>query len=250
MQARIWTLVFTLLLVPGPQCRAAEPTPEGTAADKTAQAKSYEEKGDLARAHKDYTNAEIDYSAALRLDRQNPTLYNKLGTVRIKENDLKGARKLFEQALKRDAKNFVAYNNLGAVAYLQKKYRPAIAYFKQALALDESSASAHLNLAEAWLSLGDMDRAMTEYTRAIELNADILNGSNEGIQARIRTPEQRARIDYILAKAYARRGNLDSALEYLQRAKESNYPDLHRVYSDQEFAPLWKDPRLAKIVKR
>jgi hypothetical protein len=47
-----------------------------------------------------------------------------------------------------------------------------------------------------------------------------------------------------------KRGNIEQALEYLLRAKEDHFPDLHKVYTDPEFTPLWQDPRLAKIVKR
>jgi tetratricopeptide (TPR) repeat protein len=121
---------------------------------------------------------------------------------------------------------------------------------KQALALDETQAATHINLAEAWIGLGDTDRAMTEYTRALELDPDALSENENGVLARVSTPEQRARTAYILARTYAKRGNLEGALDYLQRAKEGHYPDLAKVYSDPEFAPLWKDPRLAKIVKR
>jgi tetratricopeptide (TPR) repeat protein len=143
-----------------------------------------------------------------------------------------------------------AYNNLGAVSFLNKKFKPAVRYFKQALELDETSAPSHLNLAEAWMAMGEADHAMIEYARALELDADILAESQEGISAQITTPEQRARVSYLIARAYAKRGNLEGALEYLQRAKNGRFPELARVYQDQEFAGLWPDPRLAKIIKR
>ena len=120
----------------------------------------------------------------------------------------------------------------------------------QALELDESSAPSHLNMAEAWMGLGEVDRAMTEYARALELDADILSEGAGGITAQVTTPEQRARVSYLIAKAYAKRGNLDGALEYLRRAKDGHFADLGRVYKDQEFAALWPDPRLEQIVKR
>jgi hypothetical protein len=47
-----------------------------------------------------------------------------------------------------------------------------------------------------------------------------------------------------------KRGNLDGALEYLRRAKEENYSEINKVYTDPDFTALWNDPRLAKIVKR
>ena len=67
--------------------------------------------------------------------------------------------------------------------------------------------------------------------------------------AQLRTPEQQARVDFLIAKAYAKRGNLDGSLDYLRRARDGHYPQMADVYTDKEFAALWQDPRLKKIVK-
>jgi tetratricopeptide (TPR) repeat protein len=218
--------------------------------DKQEIAKNDELKGDLARIHENYEDAVNWYLAALRINRQNALLYNKVGVVELQLGQRGYARKYFAQALKIDPQFVSAVNNLGAVALLDKKYKPAVVYFKQALAMDESSASAHLNLAEAWMGLGETDRAMTEYARALELNADILSSSQDGVIAQVRTPEQRARIAFMIAKSYMKRGNIEGALEYLRRAKDGRYPYLAQVYTDPDFTALWQDPRLAKIVKR
>ena len=100
------------------------------------------------------------------------------------------------------------------------------------------------------MGLGNVDYAMTEYARALELDADVLSTSSEGVVAQVSTPEQRARISFLIAKSYMKRGNLDGALEYLRRAKEEHYPEMGNVYKDPAFTALWTDPRLAKIVKR
>jgi tetratricopeptide (TPR) repeat protein len=217
--------------------------------DKMEAAKTAEMKGDLARIHNNNEDAVNYYLAALRVNR-NVQLFNKVGIVELQLGQRGYARKYFTQAHKLDPQYVSAVNNLGVVALLDKKYKPAVEYFKQALAMDESSASAHLNLAEAWMGLGETDRAMTEYARALELNADILSSSQDGVIAQVRTPEQRARISFLIAKSYMKRGNIEGALEYLRRAKEGRYPDLAKVYTDPVFTPLWNDPRLAKIVKR
>jgi tetratricopeptide (TPR) repeat protein len=218
--------------------------------DMKEVAKGAELRGDLARIHNDYPLAISEYEKALRADPQNPVLHNKIGIAELKLNNRGLARRQFGMALKLDPRNVSAMNNMGAVYYLDKKYKPAVKYLKQALELDESSAPSHLNLAEAWFGMGEIDRAMNEYARAIELNADILTSSQEGIAAQISNPDQRARVSYLIARAYAKRGNLDGALEYLSRAKEGHFSELSRVYKDQEFAALWTDPRLEKIVKR
>jgi tetratricopeptide (TPR) repeat protein len=219
-------------------------------ADKVKVAQTAELKGDLARIHEHFGEATGFYKAALHATPGDAKLYNKLGISYLKLRDFGSARKAFSQAVKHDPLFSNAYNNLGATECLAKKYNPAIRSLKRALELDETSAPAHLNMAEAWAGLGEMDRAMTEYARAIELNADVLSGSGDGVQVRVSTPEQRGRVDYLIAMAYARRGNLEGALEYLRRAHDENFSGLGKVYQDQLFAGLWNDARLQKIAKR
>jgi len=218
--------------------------------DALQVAKAAETRGDLERIHNNYLLAARYYRQALRANPKNPQLLNKLGISELKSGNRGAARKDFGQALKADPRNISALNNLGAVAFLDKKYKNAVKYLKQALELDEYSAPSHLNLAEAWMCMGEVDRAMTEYARAIELDADILSEGETGISARISTPEQRARVDFLIAKAYAKRGNIEGALEYLKRARDGRFPEMGRVYKEQEFALLWTDPRLERIVKR
>ena len=227
---------------------AAADQSKAAAAQQTA--KNYEFKGDVARARDDNASAAAWYGAATRYDKNNAALYNKLGIAQLKSGNMNGARKAFGDAVRRDPTLVDALNNLGAVDCLQRRYKPAVRYLKRALALDETKAAAHLNLAEAWMGQKQLERAMTEYARALELDADILSSSDkEGVFAQITTPEQQALIQFLIAKAYAKRGNLEGALDYLKRAKESHYRQIASVYTDPVFAALWKDPRLTAIVK-
>lgn len=230
---------------------SAELLPDLGNTETTMQAaRAAEEKGDLARFRNELQVAVADYQVAIRLDSQNSGLYNKLGIVQFRLGDHPGARRSFSQSIKLNPRNTLALNNIGALAVVDRKYKTAVRYLKESLALDELNASAHLNIAEAWVGLKHIDRAMTEYSRALELDPDIISPSENGVMAQVRTAEQQARINFLIAKAYAKRGNVDGALDFLQRAKNGRYPNLGDVYSDQEFAALWTDPRLAKIVKR
>jgi Flp pilus assembly protein TadD len=225
--------------------------PKAVGVEQSVKVSDLETRGDLARAHREFVMAAGYYRSALRLDPRNSSLYNKLGIVELRDGDLHAAKAEFARAAKLNPKDARALNNLGAVACLQKKYKPATKYLKEALALDETDATLHVNLGEAWMGLGKIDRAMTEYSRALELDGDIFSSmASEGVTAQLRTPEQQARVSYLIAKAYAKRGNLDGALEYLRRAKENRYPEMANVYQDTEFAGLWQDPRLTKLVPR
>jgi tetratricopeptide (TPR) repeat protein len=244
-------MLATASLVAGPATHSwasAGDQPKATAAQQAA--KNYEFKGDVARARDDNPSAAAWYLAATRYDSHNAVLFNKLGIAQLKAGEMDAARKSFSAAVKRDPSFVDALNNLGAANCLQRRYKPAVKYLKLALALDETKASAHLNLAEAWMGQKQVERAMTEYARALELDADILSSTDkEGMFAQITTPQQQALISFLIAKAYAKRGNLEGALDYLRRAKEEHYREMASVYTDPVFAPLWKDPRLTAIVR-
>jgi tetratricopeptide (TPR) repeat protein len=220
--------------------------PQGIQLETAAAA---EQKGDIARARDDYSTAVANYQRAARIGAPNSELYTKLGIAQFKLGNKSAARKSFLQAVKIDPRNADALNNVGALLCVDKKYKPALHYLKQALEINEASAPYHVNLGEAWVGLGQIDRAMTEYARALELDPDAFASNEGGVAAQLRTPEQEARVDYLIAKAYAKRGNLEGALDYLRRARDGHYPQMADVYTDKEFTALWQDPRLKKLVK-
>ena len=229
----------------------ATDVPKNNSEEQRAKITDLETRGDLARIHGDYLRSIEYYRSAIRLDQKNSKLYNKLGVSELKADQLHAAKSDFAKSSKLDPKFAAPLNNLGAVACMEKKYSAATKYLKQALALAETDAPLHVNLGEAWLGLGQLDRALAEYSRALELDGDIFSENQSGgTTAKLRTPEQRATASYLIARMYAKRGNLEGALEQLRRAKQDHYPAMANVYKDAEFAALWNDPRLNQIVSR
>jgi tetratricopeptide (TPR) repeat protein len=208
-----------------------------------------EKAGDQARSVKDYSLA-IDYfQAALRKDHKNAVLYNKLGLAELRKDDLGSARVHFERAVKLNSKYAEAVNNMGAIDYMRKNYGSAAKSFKKAVALNETDATFHVNLGAAWFSQKKMERAIAEYMRAMELDPDALRHDNRtGISAQISSPEERAQYSYLLAKAYAKRGDIDGCLQCLKRAKEDGYRNLANVYKDEEFSHLRDNPKLQEVI--
>jgi tetratricopeptide (TPR) repeat protein len=247
---RLATIIAAISLISGAAAFGAKGSfrdlPQGISLET---AKNAEQKGDVANARSNYDLAVTYYQKALRSGGPDTGLYNKLGIAQLKQGNYNAARKSFQQALKLDPHNAYALNNLGALMCLEKKYRPALQYLRRALELDDSSANFHVNMAEAWAGLSQIERAMNEYERAMELDPDVFASGDTGIVAQLKSPAQAARMDYLIAKTFARRGNLDGALDYLRRAKENHYSQLGDVYGDKEFAVLWQDPRLAGIIK-
>lgn len=208
-----------------------------------------EKAGDEARAQKDYALAINYLRTAVRKDRKNSSLYNKLGIAELQNDQLGDARADFEKAAKYDPKNAEAVNNLGAVDFKEKRYGSAVKYFKKAVALEETRATFHVNLGAAWFSQKKVEHAMLEYVRALELDPEALRASSRaGVAAQIASPEERAQYSYMLAKIYAARGDMEGCLQCLKRAKEDGYRNLGNVYKDQEFAKLRDNPRLQEVV--
>lgn len=208
-----------------------------------------EANADVARTHKDYPLAIQYFQAALKKDRKNALLYNKLGLAQLKNNELVAARVSFQNAVKCNPKYADAVNNIGAVAYIQRNYGPAVKHFKKAVALEETRPSFHVNLGAAWFSQKKIERALAEYTRALELDPDALKQESKiGVTAQIASPEERARYSYMLAKIYAKRGDIEGCLMCLRKAKEDGYRDLANVYKDEEFSRLRSNPQLHDVV--
>ena len=208
-----------------------------------------EKAGDQARAQKDYSLAIDCFKAAINKDRKNAVLYNKLGLSELKNSALAEARMHFEKASKLNSKFADAVNNVGAVDYMKKDYGRAAKNFKRAVALEETRATFHVNLGAAWFSQKKMDRAIVEYTRAMELDPDAFRTeSKTGIAAQIASPEERAQYAYMLAKAYAKRGDVEGCLQCLRKAKEDGYRNMANVYKDEEFSQLRGNPKLHEVV--
>jgi len=249
MKNTMLRLTLLAMLVTLSRYSAAAPAPEQAGIRADATVAELEKAGDQARAVKDY-NLAIDYfQVALRKDRKNAVLYNKMGMAQFQKGDLVSARAAFERSVKLNSKYAEAVSNIGAVDFKVKNYGSAAKYFKKAVALDETHATFHVNLGATWFSQKKMERAIAEYMRALELDPDALrHESRVGVVAQIASPEERAQYSYLLAKAYAKRGDVEGCLQCLKRAKEDGFRNLANVYKDEEFSRLRENPKLQEVV--
>jgi len=242
-------LLLAVLVTIGTHAPAADASDRPGIDAKVTTVAELDKAGDLARAQKNYDLAIEYFQAAAKKDRKNAVIYNKLGLAQLKNNDLKAARASFERASKCNSKYAEAINNIGAVEYMKKNFGAAAKYFKKAVALDESHSTYHVNLGAAWFSQKKFDRAIAEYIRAMEIDPDAFRQESKvGIAAQISSPEERAQYAYSLAKAYAKRGDMDGCLECLKKAKEEGYRNLANVYKDEEFSRMRENPRLQEVV--
>lgn len=205
--------------------------------------------GDSARAQKDYAKAIECFNEALQHDRKNARLYNKLGLAELSSGNSADAKISFTRATKLNKKYPEAWNDLGVVSYIEKDYSSAAKYFAKAIALDNIRANFHVNLGITRFAENKMDLAMQEYTRALQLDPEALTrNSHAGMSAQIVDRDLRAKHDFMMARIYARLGDVDNCLVCLEKAKENGYSGLDNVYKEDEFSRIRKDSRLASIV--
>jgi tetratricopeptide (TPR) repeat protein len=252
-----WLLTLVAFLFLTGSISRAQTGSEGAAASApvpppspSATAEQLEQRGDELRDQKRYLDAGEYYEEALkRLPPKMAMLHNKVGISNLHLGRLPEAKKAFERAIKTDKSFAEAYNNLGVVHYMQKHYGSAVKQYKKALRLRDASASFHSNLASAYFSQKKYEQAAVEYQRAFELDPNIFETrSRTGIAARMSSPEDHAAFSFVLARMYAKNGQIDRALQYLRRAIEEGYKAIGSVYEEQEFAELRKDPRFAELM--
>ncbi len=231
------------------QIEVAPPAPRVEAPAESATVAELDKRGDELRAIKDYLDAIDYYEAALHKDPHNAVIENKMGIAYLQLQRLNTAGKCFKKSIRMDRTYADAYNNLGAVYYSQRNYRKAIHQYEIALKLRPDTAAYYGNMGAAYFAKKEPEKAMIAYIRALQLDPEVLGHSSRvGVVGQTTPQEERAFYDYIVAKAYAKLGLLDLSLQHLRKAMEEQYKDINKVYKDEEFAGLRKDPRFTELM--
>lgn len=221
--------------------------------------KDLEERADALRSQKDYIAAANLYRDALKRTPKNAVLWNKLGMTDLvigsgaqgfeRTSRFNSARTDFERATKLKKDYAEAFNNLGVVYYQQSEYNKAISRYKSAIAIRDS-ASFHSNLGSVYFAQKKLPLAMNEYMLALQLDPEVFErSSTTGLIGRVSRPEERAKYAFMLARLYAKVGDVDHAISQIRTALENGYKELDPLYKDQEFTAVRSDPRFAQLME-
>jgi tetratricopeptide (TPR) repeat protein len=240
--------LLTIILLIAVRLLAQQAQPPQPAADQKAASEmsAYELQfqGDEFSFGKHYDKALESYRAAIVKEPQNPVLYNKAAVAEIQLRANAAAKDYLKQALQLDPQYPEAQNNLGVVAYIQKDYAQAVLEYKKAIALDPQVATFHSNLATAYFAQKKYDEAMAEFGHAVDLDPELmLRTSTGGTAAQIGEPQDKAYYAYMLARVYAKRGDVERCLHCLDDAKNAGYPKVNDAGKDPDFQEVRQDPR-------
>jgi Flp pilus assembly protein TadD len=195
----------------------------------------------------DYRGAIEEFRKAVSETPNDARLHNRLGVCYQKAGKLGAAEKEYQNALKLDPSFAEAYNNLGTVQHARRKYEKAVRSYRLAIEARPSLATAHKNIGTAYLALGRVDEGSAAYQRALELDPSAFDPGREeavgvsGVDVGLQC--------FLLAKVHARGGDLESALAFLNRAREAGYRGFGAAAKDPDFKGLAQDARFVAVTR-
>jgi len=179
MTGRVFFALLITLLVSG--CVTTKQSTFADKADPQAALKKYTELGLAYVRQGDTVRAKPPLSRALEIDPNSPEVHSALAYLFQVEKEPALADEHFQKALKYAPNDTSIRNNYGAFLYSEKRYKDASEQLELASkdALYDFRSSVFENLGYCYLNLGDADKALTAFDRAIDINAGQANALRE-----------------------------------------------------------------------
>jgi choline-sulfatase len=107
--------------------------------------------------------AKAEFSQVLEKDPNNAIAWNNLGNAYRETNQLEDASRAYQKSIKLSPHYAYPQNGLGTILVRQERTRDAIPHFEKALDLDPNFVEVYLNMAIAFHSLKETEKARTLY---------------------------------------------------------------------------------------
>ncbi len=105
-------------------------------------------------------------------DPKDVNAYIKLSVYYIQRKKWIDAKEVLLEAQKVDPENDKVQNNLGVVCYQQKTYNNAIRSFEKAISKNDKVAHRFVNIALAYVAIGENNKAADYFSRAVSLDPE------------------------------------------------------------------------------
>lgn len=204
--------------------------------------------GFFGRLFGDFGKSKYPGSAQDRHD--DAVLLNKLGVAYQEMGGAQAAESYYKRAMDADAKFATPVNNLGTMEYGQQHYSKAVKYYERALKMGASEATVYSNLGYAYYADKKYELAMQSFNKALALDPSIFdarNGTGGTIMQQRSAPDP-AMLNFLLAKAYAKRNDPERTAHYLKLARDYGYKNILAISKDRDFATVIKDPRIQDVL--
>ncbi len=210
--------------------------------------------------------AEQEYDRAIALNPSNAVAHHWRGHLLAQQGHFDAARAELREARDLDPLSVTILLGGGVVEYFARRYPAALEFVQRAAELDSTSSLLHRVKAAVLDQQGNEREGVRELARSLALR-----GQPEVGAALVRAYEtsgthgalgllvagllkKRASDAYEpaehLAELYARMGDLEPAIRWLEVAYREHDTELNRLGVDPIFDPLRSDPRFVDLVRR
>ena len=193
---------------------------------------------------------------------------NARGAALIKEGKFEEAAAELQKAAEASPKSAVIQSNLAYAYDRQGRVEEAVAAYRKALELDPGNAIVRNNLANLYSKQGNYDDAAKELEDLVQRdpgntaakaglesalkNKSIAQEKKDQISSAVQSADTKPKdpqAAYNAARVYARLGDADQALVWLNKALDLGYDQFDYLSLDPSLVSLKKDPRFLKLLE-
>lgn len=213
----------------------------------------------------DWPAAEVAFRESVRLNPSYATGHRWYGQFLSGMGRYDPAIEQVLHALALDPLSIIIHTAVGDVYFFARRYEEAIVYYRKAIALDPNFLAGQSDLARALEFSGDIEGAIAAYEKAMSLsaggNVDPSTGLATAYALAGRRDEamkvldelQRARSErYVspwgLASIFARLGEENAALDWLERAYDEHDSTMVWLKVHPRFDPIRQQPRFQRLL--
>jgi len=216
---------------------------------------------------RDWAGAETEFKTAMELNKNSELVYQWYSQLLMATGRLQDAIAMGQRAIGQDPQSPAAHVGLGWLLYFAQMYPEAIEEFKFALALDPGFPLAMSTLADAYDAVGRADDAFEWRQKQLEIEGVIkrdlikldgaykAGGTHGYWQQRLKmeiTDQKQTGEEwtYFMAVFYARVGDREQALNWLEKAYNEGHDRLIYLKVEPVFERLRSDARFVNLIKR
>jgi tetratricopeptide (TPR) repeat protein len=137
---------------------------------KKDYSEAYREKGITLFYLKQFQDAEKAILKSFRLNPAQPNIATDLGSIYLKNGNIKKAFLYLQVAKKRGNNLHIVFNNLGAAHAKKGENKEALKLWKQALKNNSSTPETYVNMGVVYEKTGQKKKALIAYQKALELD--------------------------------------------------------------------------------
>ncbi|SPE28886.1 exported hypothetical protein [Candidatus Sulfotelmatomonas gaucii] len=192
------------------------------------------------------------YETAIKIYAKSPRktveIWNKMGMSYEMMFNTSEAIRCYIESLKLNPNDPSVLNNLATLYESKKEYGAADHYFERALSVDPQFAAIYKNLGTSLIAQHRYAEGQKAYEQALALDPSVFDVHGNPTLGSSGSTHERGAINYFMALACVRTGQIDRALDYLRMSLNQGFVDPTQVAADGGFAALSADPGFKKLL--